>query len=254
MPLTITLTPQAATASVSITVTTSTLTPLVLTRSDANGTSLVRLRAGQVPVAGTMTVVDYEPALTGPLTYDVAETSGAHKSASTTLDGLLDGRPRLTAVQMPQLTHSPRIITGYSAARLNATTPHLIVNRADPVVVLGPVRSRTGRMVIWCSDYADAKACSDVLSAGQVLILRQADHPGMDMTFLAADHTIDPLTERTAQGWRWSVTVAFTETNAGALPLLGDAGWTWDDLAAEFPTWAAVAAEFPTWNDVQVGP
>jgi hypothetical protein len=245
------LTPQAPTASVLIQITGAPAGPVVITRTDANGTNLVRLRVGQAPIAGALTITDYEPALVGVLTYDVVDSALVTTTSSTTLAGLVSS-PQITGVQLPGLDFQPQLITGYTAGREASSTVHDIVGRGDPVVVLGPTRTRKGRVEVWVADYAEGMDLIAVLAQARILMLRQPDHPGMDMYFLATSIPIEPL-QKTAQGWRWSVEFDFVELRSPALPLLGAAGWTFDDVASGYASFASVRAVFADFDELLVG-
>lgn len=245
------LTPQPSTASVLVQITGAPAGPVVITRTDANGTNLVRLRVGQAPIAGALTITDYEPALLGALRYDVVDAALVTTTGSTTLDGLVAG-PQIAGVQLPGLDFQPQLITGYTAAREGSSTVHEIVGRADPVVVLGPTRLRRGRLEVWVADYAEGIDLVGVLAQARILMLRQPDHPGMDMYFLATSVPIEPLA-KTSAGWRWSVEFDFVELRSPALPLLGAAGWTFDDVASGYSTFASVRAAFDDFDELLVG-
>lgn len=437
------LTPQPATASVLIQITGAPAGPVVITRTDANGSGPVRLRTGQEPIAGALTLIDYEPALIGGLTYDVVDSANVTTTGSTALDGtaaptpgaevrrnrctnpsfevdtsgwtatgadrtrdatraaagsnslkavlntaatgplswlayymatgltvgttytfsfdvwcpagagafvpvvrvsgLVSGTstttegkwvrlvvtftatstvhnmglstntatplgttywvdrvllevgatagdyfdgdtldtedalyswlgaagasasiasvavhypavtaPQIGGVQLPGLAFDPELVTGYEARREASSTVHQVVGRSDPVVVLGPTRLRSGRLDVWCRTHADALECAHVLAQARMLMFRQADHPGLDMYFLATTVDTTPL-ESTAAGWFWQTSCEFLELRNPSMPLLGAAGWTFDDVAATYPTFAAVRAAFPDFDALLVG-
>jgi hypothetical protein len=245
------LTPQPSTASVLLQITGAPAGPVVITRTDVNGSGSVRLRVGQVPIAGALTLTDYEPALLGDLTYDVVDSANAVVSETTTLEGTVT-QPQIGGVQQPGLEFDPQLITGYTSTRSGSSTVHELVGRADPVVVLGPTRLRRGRLSVWLADYAAAAACIGVLAQARILMLRQPDYPGMDMYFLATELPAQPLA-KTSQGWRWSVEFDYVELRSPSLPLLGAAGWRFDDVASGYPTFAAVRSTFADFDALLVG-
>lgn len=246
------VTPQGPSASVAVQVAGAPAGQVAITRTDVNGTNPVRTRQGQAPIAGAMTVIDYEPALIGAVAYDVVDSGGARVTASTSLAGLVT-QPRITGVQLPQQSVVAELITGYDAAREGGSTVHRIIGRGDPIVVLGPTRTREGRLEVWCRTYADALAAMQTLSVARQLILRQPTYPGMDMYFVATNARTVPL-DSTADGWRWQATCDYIETRSPALPLLGAAGWTFGDVVAHYPTFAAVRAAFTDFGDLVIGP
>lgn len=244
------LTPQPATASVLIQITGAPAGPVVITRTDANGTGPVRLRVGQVPIAGALTVTDYEPALVGSLAYDVVDSASATTSGSTTLQGLVTS-PQVGGVQLPGLEFDPELITGYDAGRESGSAVLRVLGRSDPVVILAPTRTREGTLEVWCRDYADALDYSSVLSQARILLLRQVTHPGLDMYFLAQSAQVTPLGS-TPDGWRWQVSARYVELRNPSLPLLGAAGWTFDDVAG-YASFAAVRTAFDDFDALLVG-
>ena len=245
------LTAQPDTASIALAITGAPAGPVVITRTDANGTNPVRLRTGQTTSGGALAVVDYEPALTGVVSYDVVDSANARTVATETLEGTGVG-PRLHAVQLPGLSHSPTLVTGYSAARPNPSTVLRVVNRVDPVVILAPAQTREGTLELFALDYAAALEAQAVAAASSLLMFRQADFPGMDMWLIPSTAQVDPL-EETVAGWRWRVSLPYVETKPSSLPLLGSAGWTFDALRAGYATFAAVRSAFVDLNDLAVG-
>lgn len=248
----LTLTPQPVTASVLIQITGAPAGAVVISRTDINGTGTVRLRSGQLPIAGALTVTDYEAALTGLVRYDVVDTAPATTTASTTLEGLVSGA-QISGVQEPQLNYQPAIVTGYDASRDTGSAVLRVLGRPDPVIVLAPTRTREGKLEIWATDSASAFEAGRVLAAARVLMLRQPDQPGMDMYFLAQRIDTTPL-QRVVGGWRWQTTCTYVELRNPTLPLLGAAGWTYNDVVTTYPTYAAVRTRFATFNDLLVGP
>lgn len=245
------LTPQPGTASVTLSVTAAPAGPVTLTRTDTNGTAPVRLRTGQAPIAGAMVVQDNEPALTGPITYQVVDSAGVTTSVSTTL-GITGAR--VSSVQLPSLAAVPEQVTGYDSAASSATVVHWPVDRGDPVVICRPARTREGTLTLFASTSAAARVMAGVLSPGRMLMLRQSDHPGLDMYFVPTDRDAEPVQLMAGGRWVWSVSVRYVEVKAPAVPLLGNAGWTFADLTARYATFSAVRASFPDFAALTVGP
>lgn len=225
---------------------------LSIVRSDANGVSSVRLRTGQAPIGGVLTVTDYEPALLGNVTYDVVDVEQVRTTATTSLAGLVT-TPRIVGVQEPQLVAAPELVTGYDAQRESGSAVLRVIGRGDPVVLLAPTRTREGRLEVWARDYADALEAADVMAESKILLLRQTTHPGMDMYFLAQSVSTQPL-QRVEDGWRWQTTAQYIEVRNPNLPLLGASGWTFDDVVAGYPSFAALRSAFDSFNELVVGP
>lgn len=244
---TITATPQPATASVALAIApTATVTQVL--RTDANGIKAVRTQAGQLPTAGAFAIVDNEAALTGAITYTVVSTAGA--STTTALDLTQDAW--LTVPVAPAYSQRVDLVTGASPARASLSTVHQVIDRADPVVTLGPLGLRAGTLELWCSSYQAARALEAVYASGEVVQLRQ-DVPGMDMYHVTTGTAPAPVSVNTTPR-RWLLTVSFVEV---AYPLgaqVGTLGWSVDDVTAAYSTVAAVALAYPTVNDLTIGP
>lgn len=226
--------------------------PVTVTRTDANGTNPVRLRDGQKPISGSMTVVDNEAALTGTLRYDVLDSAGVTTTASTVLNGTT---PVLHAVALPQYRSDLALVTGYNARRDSAATVHEVVGRADPVVVQSGVsRLRQGRLELWCATFEDALALQAVCSTGRFLMLRQPTFAGMDMYLHCNSSEVNPENTEAAIGWRWSVSCDYVEVKSPSSSLLGAAGWTYSDIPATYATYSAQRAAFASYAALAVGP
>ena len=222
---------------------------LSIIRSDANGVRAVRLRQDEDLIGGELIVTDYEPALTGPLTYTVTTTETATTSTALDLDQVW-----LTVPVVPTYSERLSLVTGYTAESQSATTVHTVINREDPVLTLGRLRLRTGVLEVWCATYTTARAVRGVYARGEVVMLRQADYPGLDMYHaLTGTLTQEPHPENT-ETQRWRVAVEYTEVAPPTAPLAGALGWTYAESTARNPTYAASAAEFPTYGDLYVGP
>lgn len=240
------------TAAVILTISGAPAGACTITRTDANGTNPVRLRTGQVPIAGSMIVQDYEAALVGSISYSVVDGAAATTSGSTALN-LTGSAPRVGQVQLPSLTVVPEWITGYSGGRGSSSAVHWPVDRGDPIVITRPPRTRTGMLTCRSSSYALGLAVHNVISPGAQLMLRQADHTGLDMYFVVTSSDLEPV-ELLAGGWAWQLRCEFVEVKAPALPLLGAAGWDFADVTAGYASFAAVRAAFPTFAALTVGP
>lgn len=219
-----------------------------LTRTDANGTRAVRMREGDGIVGGALLVTDYEAALSGPVSYTVTTTE-----AVTTTTSLDVAQTWLTVPVVPTYSYPVDLVTGYEANSEPTTTVHLIIGRADPILSLGVMRMRSGRLDLWCASYDDAEAIVGVYSRGQVVMLRQPDHPGLDMYHAATGAVrVTPHPENTPTR-RWAVEVSYTEVKAPSAPLAGALGWTYAQATAAYPTYGDSMAAFPTYGDLYIG-
>lgn len=225
-----------------------------LVRSDANGTNPVRLYEDQGLSDGVLIHTDAEPATTGLIAYtatllDVGTSATQTVSASTTLDGLVT-ETRIAPAVLPARGVWVRLITQYGATRETTTTVAQVINRPDPLVTLGVQATRTGSLSILCESYPVALGVAAAYNAGEVMLLRQPDHAGLDMYHVGTRVQIDPDIET----GRWIVTLDYVEVAVPTAPLRGSIGWTFGASLALDPTFAASRVRFPTFVDLTVGP
>lgn len=222
---------------------------LHIVRVDANGVGTVRLRSGQEPIAGVLTVEDFEVALAGPVRYDVIDGTGAITSAATELTAVTGSTLHLPV--LPEHRVQLESVLDYNAARGTLTSRHDIVGRPDPVTILGLLRLREGSLRVWCSDYATAMGAVSITNRGEVIMLRQPDYPGMDMYFVTTRTQVAPEASSSTVR-RWTVTLEFTEVAAPTGPLLGNAGWSYTNVT-DLGTYAAVRDAFGDYTELVVG-
>lgn len=98
----------------------------------------------------------------------------------------------------------------YGAARASATVLHDVIGRADPLPSLGTLKARTGTLDLWCATEAGAHDVVALYGLGKVVMLRDAEHPDLEMYHVATDVDIQPESQRT-DPWRWVVSVRFAE-------------------------------------------
>lgn len=246
----LTLTAQPATSSVLLTITGAPAGPVTIARTDANGVRTVRLRVGQEPSAGTLILVDYEPALIGTLRYEVID-SAATVTVATMPAGLSLTGTVIGSVYLPSYAVTVTAVTGYESARDRATIVHEVLDRADWLVTYGPTRGRRGTLTVHCATYAAAAALDALCSRiGEPLQLRQPTHPGLDMYFTVTRSRIVPAVDGATS---WTVELEYVEQTWPTGPLLGAAGWTVASAAA-WGTVLKVRSDFATVAALVAGP
>ena len=219
-----------------------------LTRSDANGLRAVRLYEDQNPLSGSLIVTDYEAALTGPITYTVTTTETATDTTALDLD-----ETWLMVPVTPQHSVEVALVTGYGEASEAGSTVHRIIG-GRATLTLRPLGSREGTLGIWCPDYPSAAAVRAVYGRGEVVLLRQPDHAGLDLYHAATGRvSITPHDDAT-QPRRWQVEVEYTEAGVPTDPLSGALGWDYATGLERNATYAGDLAEFPTYADRLIGP
>lgn len=246
---TITATPNTANGSVSLDLTlTASVTKVV--RINVNGSEEVRASQGQLPSAatGTMILIDYE-ASHGLNTYNAYAADGSFVTTSVTFD---IGNPWLSVPVMPQYSEQIETITQYGSGRDAATTVHRPLGRADNLVVMGKLGDRTGQLQIFCKSYADARKLERIFERGEIVQLRQRVE-GLDMYFTATGIPVAPYAVQGETNTRWSLTINYVEVRRPIGNLAGAFGWTFDALAADFPSYDAVAAAFTDYDALTLG-
>ena len=196
-----------------------------ITRTDTNGTATVRLSPAQDAAgtsgSATMTVTDYEAALTGVVSYTVTDGDGGTATATSTATAgagvwlTLPANSNPGAPTAPPFVQ-PTMITGYDKSAESNGSLHKIIGRADPIANPGPLTLGDGTVELWCPDYAAAAAVRALLADGDVAQLRQASFPGLDMYLTATAVTVTPTTvgAMTSGAQSWTATVTFDEVRA----------------------------------------
>lgn len=228
-----------------------------ITRLDRAGASLVRQLPNQESSAGLLSVVDYEVPLAGPIRFELdgVDALGGSVTVSATVDLGGTGRPVVTVPLRPAIRADLGAgdLVDYDATRSSRSVRHEILGASDDVVILRPMSLRAGTVTFRVEDYSTALEVDRVLSAAEVVLIRQAPFAGLD-SYATVDQVrvapihddLDPLP--------WSVAATYRETTSPAGGLLGAAGWTVADLAALGVTVADVPALFSTVYDLTVGP
>lgn len=248
----LTVTPLPATAAIRVQITEAADGPLTITRTDANGANPVRLVAGQEVAAGALTVVDYEPALSGPVTYAAAGASATTEVGAAEAVLMVTGRPNRRAL-------IPRTIEWDESQAAGAIVHHPIGRDDDPIVIVRPMRPEVDTVTVWCASYADAAAIRDTVAPGDPIVYRDPTMSGLDrwgtITGRAARAAAQSVIG--ADGTptrRWTVTLTWTATPPPPGELLAAFGWTIADVATTHETIAEVAAGYPSIRALTVGP
>lgn len=243
----ITATPDQATGSILLEIT-QTAPVLRVLRTNQNGISEVRALAGQFPStgAGRLILTDYEAAH-GLNSYTVID-AGKGAAAAVRLD--LD-LPWLMVPVMPHYARQVETITGYNAGRESLGKVSTVPGSAAPVVALAPLALRTGSLDLWAPSLAVARSLESVFDRGEIAMLKQRV-PGMDMYFTTTKTSITPHEVDGEDGTLWNLAVDYAEVSRPAGPLAGALGWTFDALAAAFPSFDAVTAAYASFDDLTV--
>jgi len=229
---TLTASPNEAGTAVVLTLTpTESIT--TITRTDANGTTAVRLPAGTLPRTDPLTYTDWESSLSGLVTYNV---TGA--SASITLWSEI---PVLVAPLRPALSQTIDMLVDYGASRTGLGTIHQVVDRPDPLVALGRLASRAGSLGIWIPSYAAGRSLEDMIDRAGVVFYKQREHAGLDMYFTVSG---TDLTRDSSEGSEaWILNVQYQEITRPTSPI-NETAWTFANVSTSFASFANVTANY----------
>jgi hypothetical protein len=229
-----------------------------VTRQDVNGTRSVRTPTGQLPSAApSIDIYDFEyaPAYPGAVTYSVYSAAGALLGgASYTVTTTLQHVVWITCPLYPSnsfevsggdLGPATSFVTTWDSTRAGRSTPHQVLGRSDPVVVLRHGETRRGTMSMVCPDRLAAKRVEDQLSLPNVWQLRQSDVPGLDLYFTVESVQIRNI--EASSGPRWDVALGFVEVNWPPGPFTPSNVWTYADVLAAYGDYNAVASSFASY-------
>lgn len=194
------------------------------------------------------TDVDYAWTGTAHASTSTQATTTRQVSAAATLN--LD-KPWLLVPIAPNYSEQVESITDYSAGRETFSTVHRIIGRADPLVVMGKLGTRTGSLELWAANLEDANRLARVFDRGEAVLLKQTV-AGMDMYLTATSLDVSPHQVNGADT-RYRFTVAYQEVTRPYGDLAGALGWTFDALAAGYASFDAVTAAFATFDDLTLG-
>lgn len=252
MALAITAVRHPETARVTLTVTGAGAGSLSITRVDRNGTRPVRLGYNQLPVAGTLTVDDYECALVGDLDYSVVDSIAA--TATVHVLSLDTGTPWLGHPGLPALNLAVTIEYDQNISYPGRSTRHDVYGRPDPVFTVAPQGWRTGVLRLLAADYPTAQRIKAVHDSGQPALLRQPClSPDEDGYHVADTVALAPIVESQWQG-QWHVDVTYTRVGLPVGPLQGSLVWTYANVRDTYATYATLPSTYATYAALAAGP
>lgn len=243
-----TVTPSLSTAVMTIRIDhNSTVTGVE--RADANGTRPVRTR-GIFPVsgAGSFSIADYEAALSGRVVYRVFLTSGT-LTVDTTFDSPSRVQsPRFILPTVPQHSVAVDNVMSYDEEQQTGSTIHEVIDRPDPLVILGKLRTRRGNLEMVIDSYRETRALRSVLYEGSVVLFRQTENAGQDVYFVPLNYkcVADPDSDT------WRVTVGFVEVDYPTGNIRSTAGWTFTALKTDQASFSDVARNYETFVNLEV--
>jgi len=215
-------------------------------RADGNGTTNVRTLPGVLPwtYAGSDLLIDDYEAGNGLVSY----TAGAGVTASCTLE--LENPWLFTPLQ-PAYSAAVKALTGYSARRASRSSVIEPLGRPDAIVISRAMGQRSGALTAYAGSYAEAAAMLDACDRGEILMLRQAEHTGMDMYFTAREAGIEVLTAD-AGNTLFGVSLEYLEVARPGGDLAGALGWTFAAAALSAPDFATITRRYATFEDFRL--
>jgi hypothetical protein len=228
----------------------TTLSLASLQRADINGTTQVRVRQDGLQLPGGSTSIlltDYEPAHGGVI-YTATDTAGA--SGQVSVQFAL-GSPWLFVPVLPNFSSRLETVTAYGARVESRSTILEPPGRPDPVVVMRTMGTKRGRIGLWAGTYAAAQQLLDTVTRGEILMLRQPEHLGMDMYFTAVDADIETLAIA-GSGTVWGVQVSYCQVARPADPLGAALGWTFASVSASADSFAELQTKYATFEDLRL--
>jgi len=223
-----------------------------LVRADANGTASVRTRGddvlGIIPPPGVdIVTLDYE-ASQGSIVYTATTTSGATAQATVSFALL---QPWIFVPVMPNYSTALQTVTGYNAQVPGRSTIHEPLGKREPTVVIRSMGTKRGTLGLWAGTYDAAEQILTTLSRGEVLMLRQAEHRGMDMYFIADDAALDTLAVA-GQDTVWGVSVRYVQVARPIGNLAAALGWDFAALGGSAATFAELRTRYATFEDMRL--
>lgn len=189
---------------------------------------------------------DYE-ASAGTSTYTVTTAlDTVSGSGALTIDS-----PWLGLPVTPQFSARVDSVTGYEAGVDSLSTVIEPSGGNVPLVIFRGGSTRRGSLDVWAGSYAAALALLRLVQRGQIIMLRQAENPGMDMFFHASRAGITTLLQPANKPTVFGVRLDYIEVGRPAAPLSGALGWTWGTLKNSAASWADVFAGYATWGDIR---
>lgn len=182
-----------------------------LYRSDRNGIAPVRAR---LTLSDSVAIIDdYEPAY-GTVTYSAENKAGETSEQTLTISGSL---PILHHTAYPTQYVQVTAITDYSHTRTSGTIVQQGLTNAYPSVTYSVMRSREIELIITASSYQKAAEIERVLATPGIVMVRQAEHNGLDAYLAITNIAITPsVIAGTATIWQITCQGKETARPAGA--------------------------------------
>ena len=186
-----------------------------------------------------LVLTDYEAA-SGAVSYTAGN---ATRATSWAIPG-----PWLMVPTMPAYSVELETLLEYSAGGQSLGSVHELLGRNDPVAILRGMGTRRGTLRLYCGTFAQALTVAEATKRGEVLMLRQPEHEGMDMYFVATSYGI-PTLDTNGGASVFGLDVSYVEVTRPVGALSGTLGWTFAALASSYPSFASLPGAYATFQD-----
>lgn len=219
-----------------------------ITRSDANGAAQVRTREDLYPLpAAERAVIDDFEAAEGAVTYIISgpyPPGGLTGRGTLTLSGHMKLSGPWLGVPIMQSEAQPlESVLTYAATVAGRATVHEPVSRRDPIVILRKMSTRRGSMEVWGGRYEATDSILSALTRGEVMMLRQAEHAGQDMYFIAEQASVNTISEDMLET-QFSISIEYVEVSRPLGFIASVPGWDFSQLAASAPDFLTLATRY----------
>jgi hypothetical protein len=247
MTLSCTATVDTVTKTVSVLVAGGT-PPYALQATPVGGAAYT-VKGAWTGAGATLTKIDGEVRLNLGTQYSATDAaSGAASSATVTVTATEDVLSN--AQDATQVV--PVLVVSQTEQEWEARTVTWdVLDREDPFISTGPMRLRSGPLVLRVSQ--DERADLDaLLQTGAPLLLRSVTPTAVDdMTFVVQRRSTRLVLDDLPSGDRL-YTLDYQAVSRD-LGVISAATRTWNDVLAEASTWTDLQVKFATWDDVRTG-
>jgi len=216
----------------------------------------VRTMTDQLPAQLPIVLRDFEVPFGVPVQYlatwyTMPDDPQILWSDEVTLDPPAGMAAQLSVVGQPDVHVQLPMLLTYDAEHAGAASVVWPINGQYPLYSIGPTRARTGSMTTVVGSMLEVSRIRQVYDARQPVLLRQTDHPALDMY-----HVSTGLRHRPAdpKGREWLVEIDYAEVARPSMSLVSTPGWTYAALAEAYDTYAEVTTSFDEYTDLAIGP
>jgi len=232
----------------------NTVTVAQVIRIQEGGSTITVRSGGQLTLtAGSGTITDWEVPLDVLVRYEVYQVTPAGQEAgvSATFEVPSSGWTWLSDPAYSSRYLRLNEVQGMDEQNYSARAGVFeILDRAKPIVVASKRSSFTGDFVLTTATLNERALLLDLLSRGQVLLIRTPDNYGLGTIYVhvgdANEKRISPLVTEPTRIW----TLPLTDVDRpGGLATVTE-GMRWIDVTNRWPDWQSLIATGLTWEQL----